>query len=52
MMGGFKQGAMVTITFLDIMKKKGKVIVPHPKKDLKTGTLKNILKQAQITIID
>ena len=29
--------------------KKGKVIVPHPKKDLKLGTLKNILKQAQIT---
>jgi len=30
--------------------KKGKVIVPHPKKDLKTGTLKSILKQAEISL--
>ncbi|MEA1883279.1 MAG: type II toxin-antitoxin system HicA family toxin [Thermotogota bacterium] len=32
--------------------KSGKVIVPHPKKDLKQGTLKSILKQAQITLND
>ena len=28
--------------------KKGKVIVPHPKKNLPTGTVSSILKQAQI----
>ena len=28
--------------------KAGKVTVPHPRKDLKIGTLKNILKQAGI----
>lgn len=28
--------------------KKGKVTVPHPKKDLPIGTAKNILKQAGI----
>ncbi|ENW4881218.1 type II toxin-antitoxin system HicA family toxin, partial [Neisseria gonorrhoeae] len=26
--------------------KKGRVTVPHPKKDLPTGTVKNIYKQA------
>lgn len=26
--------------------KKGRVTIPHPKKDLPTGTVKNILKQA------
>ncbi len=30
--------------------KKGKVTVPHPKKDLPIGTVKNIAKQAQIKI--
>jgi predicted RNA binding protein YcfA (HicA-like mRNA interferase family) len=28
--------------------KKGAVTVPHPKKDLPVGTVKSILKQAQI----
>lgn len=28
--------------------KKGIVTIPHPKKDLKIGTVKNILKQAGI----
>ena len=31
--------------------KKGKVIVPHPKKDLPIGTLKSIEKQAKIKIL-
>lgn len=31
--------------------KKGKVIVPHPKKDLPIGTLKSIEKQAQIKLL-
>jgi predicted RNA binding protein YcfA (HicA-like mRNA interferase family) len=30
--------------------KKGIVTVPHPEKELKKGTLKSILKQAQITL--
>lgn len=30
--------------------KKGLVTVPHPRKDLKTGTLANILKQAGLEI--
>jgi predicted RNA binding protein YcfA (HicA-like mRNA interferase family) len=30
--------------------KPGRVTVPHPKKDLKTGTLKNIERQAGITL--
>ena len=30
--------------------KKGRVVVPHPKKDLTIGTVKNIAKQAQIDI--
>lgn len=30
--------------------KNGKVTVPHPKKDLPIGTVKNIAKQAQIRI--
>jgi predicted RNA binding protein YcfA (HicA-like mRNA interferase family) len=29
--------------------KKGKVTVPHPRKDFPYGTLKNILKQAGLT---
>ncbi|MBF7683878.1 type II toxin-antitoxin system HicA family toxin [Acinetobacter sp. B5B] len=28
--------------------KKGRVTVPHPKKDLPSGTVKNILKQASL----
>lgn len=30
--------------------KKGKVTVPHPKKDLPIGTVKSIAKQAQIKL--
>ena len=30
--------------------KKGRVVVPHPKKDLPIGTVKNIAKQAQIKL--
>ena len=30
--------------------KKGRVVVPHPKKDLPIGTIKNIAKQAQIKL--
>ena len=30
--------------------KKGRVIVPHPKKDLPIGTVKSIEKQAQIKL--
>ena len=30
--------------------KKGRVTVPHPKKDLPKGTLKSIFKQAQIVL--
>lgn len=30
--------------------KKGKVIVPHPKKNLPVGTVNSIFKQAQIEI--
>ena len=30
--------------------KRGKVTVPHPKKDLLIGTVKNILRQAQIKL--
>ena len=29
--------------------KKGKVTLPHPKKELAVGTLKSILKQANLT---
>ncbi len=29
--------------------KKGTLTVPHPKKDLPTGTLKNMMKQAQLS---
>jgi predicted RNA binding protein YcfA (HicA-like mRNA interferase family) len=32
--------------------KKGKVTVPHPKAEIPIGTLKNILKQAQIKLED
>ena len=32
--------------------KKGRVVVPHPKKDLSIGTVKSILKQAQINIME
>lgn len=28
--------------------KKGRVTIPHPKKDLPSGTVKNILKQASL----
>jgi len=28
--------------------KKGRITVPHPKKDFKTGTLNSILKQAEL----
>lgn len=31
--------------------KEGKVIVPHPKKDLPIGTLKSIEKQAKIKLL-
>ena len=31
--------------------KKGRVTVPHPKKDLPTGTVKSIEKQARIKLI-
>jgi len=31
-------------------KKKGKITVPHPRKDLGTGLLKAIVRQADITI--
>jgi predicted RNA binding protein YcfA (HicA-like mRNA interferase family) len=31
--------------------KSGRVTVPHPKKDLKTGTIKSIEKQAGIRIL-
>ena len=30
--------------------KKGRVVVPHPKKDLPIGTVKSIAKQAQIKL--
>ena len=30
--------------------KKGRVVVPHPKKDLTIGTIKSIEKQAQIKL--
>ena len=32
--------------------KKGRVVVPHPKKDLPIGTVKSIIKQAQIDLKD
>lgn len=31
--------------------KRGRVVVPHPKKDLPIGTVRNIAKQAQIELI-
>ena len=30
--------------------KKGRVTIPHPKKDLPIGTIKSILKQSQIEV--
>lgn len=30
--------------------KKGKITVPHPKKDLPIGTVKSIIKQAQLNL--
>ena len=30
--------------------KKGRVTIPHPKKDLPIGTVKSILKQSQIEV--
>ena len=32
-------------------KKKGLVTVPHPKKDLPMGTVRSILKQAQLDLV-
>ena len=37
---------------LKYLAKKGKITVPHPKSDIPIGTLKNILKQAQIKMED
>ena len=39
------------IIHLNIILRNGRVVVPHPKKDLPIGTVKNILKQAQIKLI-
>ena len=36
---------------LSIIQKKGRVVVPHPKKDLPIGTVKSIFKQAQINVM-
>ena len=32
--------------------KKGRVVVPHPKKDIPIGTTKSIFKQAQINVME
>jgi predicted RNA binding protein YcfA (HicA-like mRNA interferase family) len=46
--GWYKVGSKGSHTHFKHPEKKGKVTVPHPKKDLPPKTLKSILTQAQL----